>query len=30
MRRLTHWAFNGLSAISLLLCVAMIVLWVRS
>lgn len=30
MRRLLRWAFNGLAALSLLLCVAVCVLWVRS
>jgi hypothetical protein len=30
MRRLWRWAFNGLAAVSLLLCVATSALWVRS
>ena len=30
MRRLLRWLFNGLTALSLLLCVATVVLWVRS
>ena len=30
MRRLLRWTFNGLAAVSLLLCVATVAFWVRS
>jgi hypothetical protein len=30
MKRLLDWLFNGLALLSLLLCIAMVVLWVRS
>ena len=30
MRRLARWTLNALTALSLLICVATVVLWVRS